>query len=104
MRIGKLIPACLLILSLVPGCSNQTAAKVGHRIGIVIGKPLGVIAATGEHAYRTCSKIVVESVRQQQQLNENKLEHEENAAPNSQPSQNIPYLAFSEDKTVIFWD
>ncbi len=64
MQTGKLTLIGILLLVFISGCSNQTAARVGNQIGIVLGKPLGVIATTAEQAALTTGKIVAENVRQ----------------------------------------
>jgi len=63
-RTTMLILSTFLPLILFSGCTNQNAARVGNRIGKVLGKPLGVIATAGDEAFRVTGEIIKENVQQ----------------------------------------
>jgi len=90
LRIARLILISLLALFLFSGCTNQGAARVGNRIGKVLGKPLGVIATAGDEAFRETGAIVKENVQHHRELRRNQQQAELQTTTTEVPEQSHP--------------
>lgn len=85
----------LSVVSILAGCSNQQAARVGHHLGHFLGKPLGAIATTANAAWRTSGEIIKEDLREyherrdEQPQEENQLMARSDPASATQPREQV---------------